>query len=233
MAKTANGASRITHCDDPHAGFEDLLEERHDDPARTSAVDGARLSATPKISAKTISGSISPSRARAAESIGLRGMSLDERVGQRLRRGRVRLEGLEAGLLTRRRCLERRPAPGPDDVDEQECRWRPTPCSAATVKHERPADRRRETAPPAQLEDTDHQRREDHRHDDHEDQSQKDLADRPEDVDVLTARDPCARGVRATATVPSTMPSDQGDQQTEVEFHRGQDTNIEDLKFEI
>ena len=54
-----------------------------------SSSDGIRLIATPKISEKIISGSISPSSARTADSNGLRGMSST----------RMSLSGLAAAAL--------------------------------------------------------------------------------------------------------------------------------------
>ena len=117
IANTANGA--ITHrpADDAHAGVEDLIENASRAAIGARRPTGARLIAKPKISANTISGSISPSSARTAESSGLRGISSISTSLERLRRGGVGLE--RATPPTVASALQRQVRAGPDDVDEQ------------------------------------------------------------------------------------------------------------------
>ncbi len=102
---------------------------------------------------------------------------------------------------------------------------------STTVNTSVRADDPRESSSAAQLVDADHQRRENHRHDDHEDEPQEDLADRPE-KGRIDGRDPRALRVRRQGRAQHD-PEDECDQEADVEFHGMRDISIADLRFAI
>jgi hypothetical protein len=140
---------------------------------------------------------------------------LDQDVGQRPRGRRV-----GAQLLDRRsgaeQCVELQAFAGPNRVDQRQ----PDHDRGRTEQRgvaERASGDAGEPLAPAQLVDADDQRREHHRHDDHEDGAQEHLAERPEDVG-RRGGNPRRRGVGMQQR-PGDAAEDQRDEQPGVQLH--------------
>ena len=163
-----------------------------------------------------MSGSISPSSARTAESSGLRGMSSM----------RVSLSGFAAAAFAcsvfdawrpgRAPAASAIPAPGRSTFTSV----MPTMTDEALRtqrEHERAARDARKIVAAPELVHADHQRREHHRHHDHEDRPEKNLSDGPQQVSAR-GNEPRRVGVRMQRG-PQRDSRDERHEQLVVELH--------------